>query len=72
MKNYAEGIFHLSVNADGLVSLWDTREQARHSKDTHESTVELRLTPEQINRLDYATDLAFDRQWDATHEREHL
>lgn len=31
--NWNDGIFHLSVNAEGLVSLWDREADARAQKD---------------------------------------
>jgi hypothetical protein len=49
-KNYPP--FHLSVTADGLVSLWDEAEQARAVED--ETYVRLELTDEQVQALDAA------------------
>lgn len=44
--------FHLSVNRDGVVSLWDTQHQAMAAKS--ETYVALQLTPKQAAAIDVA------------------
>ncbi len=46
MNNYKDGL-HLSVDATGRVSLWDTSHAALRGKDDHEITVHMKLTPDQ-------------------------
>lgn len=48
--------FYLTVNSDGLVSLWDEKEQTENVPG--EILVVLELTLEQIQTLDTAKELA--------------
>jgi hypothetical protein len=52
MSNIKDGVMHLSVAPDGLVSLWDTKLAAKQGMAENERYVPLRLTWFQLEYLD--------------------
>lgn len=52
-------IFHLSINADALVSLWDTANAAK--RQTGETYIALQLTPQQERTINEAAKRATAR-----------
>lgn len=54
--NYEGGIVHLTITADGRLSLWDAASSARAVSD--ETYVPLQLTRLQEARLEHARSLA--------------
>ena len=58
--NYQNKQFHLSVDREGLVSLWDKEDLARRVRG--ESYVCLQLTDEQVRALDQAKVQAQQKQ----------
>lgn len=62
-SNYSQGWVHLSVNANGLISLWDDKQSAANVQG--EEYVRLRLSRPQLNQLDAATRRAVKREKEA-------
>jgi hypothetical protein len=56
------GILHLTVNADGRLTLWDTPTAALKSRETDEINVQLSLTAEQMRLVLRAEHLARERK----------
>lgn len=56
------GILHLTVNAYGVVSLWDSPAAARVGKDKDEVQIQLSLTVHQIREIAVAERLAMEKK----------
>lgn len=56
--NYINGYFNLTVDKDGLVSLWDTERAAVNGKKTGEVYFKLGLISPQIESIRYSRKLA--------------
>ena len=54
--------FHLSVNAKGIVSLWDTEKAAQDT--SFETYVKLELSLAQVNNLNRAMVLSEQKEYD--------
>jgi hypothetical protein len=56
------GILHLTVNADGRLSLWDSPDAALRGKETDEINVQVSLTADQMRLVLRAQALARSRK----------